>query len=97
MADRLPLPSAEASAARSAITSTIAKLESLIEGRSQAVPFHLGSWEGQKQVDWSTQFGYSQGDLAVAIDDLQALRGQIDDRLGQIVFENMRRMFDLSD
>ena len=89
--DLLPCPSDEANTARAAIDELIEVVGSWITKRAGWAEAYLPSWSGPNQVSWSEDFGYSQGDAAVMIDDLQALRESIESTMNAIVTENAER------
>lgn len=87
----LPCPSDEAVAAKAAIDGLVDLVGSWITRRSGWAETYLPSWTGPNQVSWSEDFGYSQGDAAVMIDDLQTLRDSIESTMNAIASENASR------
>jgi hypothetical protein len=87
----LPYPSDEAATAKAAIDELIDLVGSWITRRSGWAETYLPSWTGPNQVSWSEDFGYSQGDAAVMIDDLQALRHSVESTMNAIANENAAR------
>jgi hypothetical protein len=88
MSELLAVPVSEASAATARIDGAIGQIETAISTRSARATECLGSWRGRNRVAWDEQFGYSQGDLAVALDDLQTVRAEIAARLREIEAHN---------
>ncbi len=88
MTDQLPVPEREASTAVSHIDGAIHLIESAI-GTRAARAADLTSWSGLKRLAWDEQWAYSQGDLAVAVDDLQGVRAEVTHRLEEIRGHNV--------
>ena len=88
MTDQLPVPEREASTAVSRIDGAIDLVETAIGTRATHAA-DLTSWSGLKRLAWDEQWAYSQGDLAVAIDDLQTARAEVTRRVDEIRDHNV--------
>jgi hypothetical protein len=84
----LPVPESDASVATSRIDGAIELVEAAI-GTRGAQASGLDSWVGRGRLAWDEQFAYSQGDLAVALDDLQLVRAEIGRRLHDLRHHNL--------
>lgn len=89
--DLLACPDAEIDTALRRVREVADLLDTILQVRSRSAG-ELGSWAGAKRVEWEEQFGFSQGDGAVALDDMQALIVAIEAVRTSIVEENARRV-----
>jgi hypothetical protein len=86
--DPLPVPEAEAEAARSAVDKMIGRLDDVILSRDSQRGARLEQWEGPARLTWDEEFSYSQLDIQSSIDALQTFKGAIDDVLEAIRAHN---------
>lgn len=91
MTDLLACPDAEIDTALRRVREVAELLDTILHVRSRSAG-ELSSWAGAKRVAWEKQFGFSQGDGAVALDDMQALIVAIEAVRTSIVEENARRV-----
>lgn len=74
----LPVPEAEAEAARSAVDRMIGRLDDVILSRDSQRGARLELWEGPARLTWDEEYSYSQLDIQACIDALQTFKGDID-------------------
>lgn len=89
--DLLACPDAEIDTALRRVREVAELLDTILQVHSRSAG-ELSSWAGAKRAEWEEQFGFSQGDGAVALDDMQALIAAIEAVRSSIVEENARRV-----